>query len=93
MAAMTEAATRVSVGRRFAAHPSPPSPDSGERPAAGTKIHDRKETSMATMVDRIRTFLHNPQGQRLTRQAREQLNKPDNQQRLRKLAQRLRRRG
>ena len=93
MTAMREAATRVSVGRRFAAHPSPPSPDSGERPAAGTKIHDRKETTMATMVDRIRTFLHNPQGQRLTRQAREQLNKPDNQQRLRKLAQRLRRRG
>lgn len=93
MTAMREAATRVSVGRRFAAHPSPPSPGSGERPAAGTKIHDRKETSMATMVDRIRTFLHNPQGQRLTRQAREQLNKPDNQRRLRQLAQRLRRHG
>ncbi|MGN9776437.1 hypothetical protein ACTMS0_11785 [Micromonospora sp. H33] len=48
---------------------------------------------MATMVDRIRTFLQNPQGQRLTGQARDQLNKPDNQRRLRQLAQRLRRRG
>lgn len=93
MTAMREAATRVSVGRRFAAYPSPPPSDSGERTPAGTKIHDRKETSMATMVDRIRTFLHNPQGQRPTRQAREQLNKPDNQRRLRQLAQRLRRRG
>ncbi|WP_262286221.1 hypothetical protein [Micromonospora sp. MA102] len=48
---------------------------------------------MATMAERIRMFLHNPQGQRLTRQTREQLGKPDNQQRLRKFAERLRRRG
>jgi hypothetical protein len=47
---------------------------------------------MATIIERIRAFLRSPHGQRLTRQAREQLHKPDNQRRLRQLAQRLRQR-
>ena len=45
---------------------------------------------MATIIDRIRAFLRTPQGQRVARQACEQLNKPDNQRRLRELAQRFR---
>jgi hypothetical protein len=52
-----------------------------------------KGTTMTTITDRIRAFLRSPQGQRLARQARDQLSKPDNQRRLRQLAQRLRRRG
>jgi hypothetical protein len=48
---------------------------------------------MRPIIDRIRTFLRGPQGQRLIRQGREQLSKPDNQRRLRQLLQRLRRRG
>ena len=47
---------------------------------------------MATIIDRIRAFLRSPQGQRLPGQARDQLRKPDNQRRLRQLAQRLRQR-
>jgi hypothetical protein len=47
---------------------------------------------MATIIERIRAFLRSPQGQRLTRQARDQLRKPDNQRRLRQIAQRLRQR-
>jgi hypothetical protein len=40
------------------------------------------------IIDRI--FLRSPKGQRLTRQAREQLNKPENKRRLRDLTRRLR---
>jgi hypothetical protein len=47
---------------------------------------------MATIAERLRAFLRSPQGQRLTRQARDQLSKPENQRRLRQLAQRLRQR-
>jgi hypothetical protein len=47
---------------------------------------------MATIAERIRAFLRSPQGQRLARQARDQLSKPENQRRLRQLAQRLRQR-
>jgi hypothetical protein len=45
-----------------------------------------------TIINRIRAFLRSPKGQRLTRQAREQLDKPDNQRRLRDLIRRLRQR-
>ncbi|MCW2881566.1 MAG: hypothetical protein JWQ95_5666 [Sphaerisporangium sp.] len=44
------------------------------------------------IIDRIRAFLRSPKGQRLTQQAREQLNKPENKRRLRDLARRLRQR-
>jgi hypothetical protein len=47
---------------------------------------------MATIIERIRAFLRSPQGQQLTRQARDQLRKPDNQRRLRQLVQRMRQR-
>ncbi|HEX2773318.1 MAG TPA: hypothetical protein VHN18_12950 [Micromonosporaceae bacterium] len=47
---------------------------------------------MATIIERLRAFLRSSQGQRLSRQARDQLRKPDNQRRLRQLAQRLRQR-
>jgi hypothetical protein len=46
---------------------------------------------MATIVERIRAFLRGPQAQRLIRQARDQLSKPDNKRRLRQIVQRLRR--
>jgi hypothetical protein len=45
---------------------------------------------MATIIERIRAFLRGPQAQRLTRQARDQLRKPENQRRLRQIVQRLR---
>jgi hypothetical protein len=45
-----------------------------------------------TVIERLRAFLRSPQGQRLARQARDQLSKPENQRRLRQLAQRLRQR-
>ena len=48
---------------------------------------------MTVIVDRIRAFLRSPQGQRLARQAHDQLRKPDNQRRLRELVHRLRRNG
>ncbi|MEV1170354.1 hypothetical protein [Nonomuraea sp. NPDC049784] len=44
------------------------------------------------IIDRIRVYLHSPQGQRLAKQAREQFNKPDNRHRLRDLIRRLRNR-
>jgi hypothetical protein len=47
---------------------------------------------MATIIERIRAYLRGPQGQRLTRQARDQLRNPDNQRRLSQIAQRLRQR-
>jgi hypothetical protein len=48
---------------------------------------------MTTVLDRIRALLRSPQGQRLARQARDRLGRPDNQRRLRDLVHRLRRRG
>ncbi|WP_424532837.1 hypothetical protein ACOZ38_20935 [Sphaerisporangium viridialbum] len=45
-----------------------------------------------TIIDRIRSFLRSPKGQRLTQQAREQLNKPENKRRLNDLVRRLRHR-
>jgi hypothetical protein len=47
---------------------------------------------MATIIDRIRAFLRSRQGRRLARQARKRFNKPDNQRRLRRLAQQFRER-
>lgn len=44
------------------------------------------------IADRIRAFLSTPKGQRLTQQAREQLNKPENKRRLGDLIRRLRNR-
>jgi hypothetical protein len=38
---------------------------------------------VATIIDRIRAFLRSPQDQRLGRQARDHINKPDNRRRLR----------
>jgi hypothetical protein len=32
---------------------------------------------MPTLTDRVRTFLHSPQGRRLARQAQDKLSKPD----------------
>lgn len=44
---------------------------------------------MATLSQRLRTFLAGPQGQRLIDQGRRQLAKPENQARLRTLLTRL----
>ncbi|MEV6863636.1 hypothetical protein AB0M44_21845 [Streptosporangium subroseum] len=44
------------------------------------------------IIDRIRAYLHSPQGERLTKQARKQWNKPGNQHRLHDLIHRLRNR-
>jgi hypothetical protein len=44
------------------------------------------------ITDRIRAFLRTPKGRRLTQQAREQLNKPENKRRLNDLIRRLRNR-
>ena len=48
---------------------------------------------MATLVQRVRTFLQGPQGRRLVDQGRRQLAKPENQQRLRGLFARFQGRG
>ncbi|MET0422690.1 MAG: hypothetical protein ABW046_02370 [Actinoplanes sp.] len=40
---------------------------------------------MPTIVQRIQAFLRSPRGQRLIRQGQQQLAKPENQQRLRRL--------
>jgi len=44
---------------------------------------------MATLAQRVRTFLQSPQGRRLVDQGRHQLAKPENQRRLRGLFSRL----
>ncbi|MFI1993669.1 hypothetical protein [Actinoplanes sp. NPDC020271] len=44
---------------------------------------------MATLAQRVRTFLQSPQGRQLVDQGRRQLAKPENQRRLRGLFQRL----
>ncbi|GAA2854660.1 hypothetical protein Acy02nite_73860 [Actinoplanes cyaneus] len=44
---------------------------------------------MATLAQRVRTFLQSPRGQQLVDQGRRQLAKPENQRRLRGLFQRL----
>ncbi|HEX8627572.1 MAG TPA: hypothetical protein VF755_05315 [Catenuloplanes sp.] len=45
---------------------------------------------MATLGQRIRTFLASPQGKRLITQGQQQLSKPSNQQKLRSVLARLR---
>jgi hypothetical protein len=45
---------------------------------------------MATLAQRVRTFLQSPQGRRLVDQGRRQLAKPENQRRLRGMLTRLR---
>jgi hypothetical protein len=44
---------------------------------------------MPTIAQRISTFLSSPQGQRLIRQGRQQLAKPENRERLRRLLTKL----
>lgn len=44
---------------------------------------------MASLAQRIRTFLQSPQGQRVVEQGRRQLAKPENQRRLRGLFTKL----
>jgi len=45
---------------------------------------------MASLTQRLRTFLASPQGQRAIEQGRRQLAKPENQQKLRGLLARFR---
>jgi len=45
---------------------------------------------MATLQQRLRTFLNGPQGRRLITSAQQQLAKPENQRRLRQLISRFR---
>ena len=45
---------------------------------------------MPTLVQRLRTFLASPRGQRLIAEGQRQLAKPENQRRLRELVTRLR---
>jgi hypothetical protein len=45
---------------------------------------------MASLAQRLRTFLARPKGQRLINQGQRQLAKPENQQKLRSLLARLR---
>lgn len=47
---------------------------------------------MASLTQRLRTFLQSPQGRRLVDQGRRQMAKPENQQRLRSLFNRLQKR-
>jgi hypothetical protein len=49
----------------------------------------RGGSTMATFAQRVRAFLHSPQGRRLVDQGRRQLAKPENQRRLRGLFTRL----
>ena len=44
---------------------------------------------MATLMQRLQTFLRSPQGQKLVQQGQRQLAKPENQARLRKLATKI----
>lgn len=44
---------------------------------------------MANVTERIKQFLRSPAGQRLIEQARQELAKPHNRERLKALAQRL----
>jgi hypothetical protein len=48
---------------------------------------------MASLTERIRTFMNTPRGQRLAEQGRRQLAKPENQRRLRSLLARLQGKG
>jgi hypothetical protein len=45
---------------------------------------------MATVQQRLRTFLNSPQGRRLVAQGQQQLAKPENQRRLQQLIARFR---
>lgn len=42
------------------------------------------------LIDRAKKFLQSPQGQKVSRQAREQMAKPENQRKLRALADKMR---
>ncbi|WP_170323618.1 hypothetical protein [Cryptosporangium phraense] len=44
---------------------------------------------MASIMNRLRAFARSPQGQRLAARAQQELSKPSNQQKLRKLSSRL----
>jgi len=54
---------------------------------AGDRGHSRP---MPSLTERIQRFLHSPQGKRLVAEGRRQLAKPENQNRLRRLLDRLR---
>jgi hypothetical protein len=45
---------------------------------------------MATLVQKLRTFLSGPQGRRMIDQGRRQMAKPENQRKLRQFVDRLR---
>ncbi|HEY0002164.1 MAG TPA: hypothetical protein VGB74_17055 [Actinoplanes sp.] len=45
---------------------------------------------MTSLTQRVRSFLGSPKGKRLVAEGRRQLAKPENQQRLRQLLQKLR---
>ncbi len=47
---------------------------------------------MASLVQRIKSFIQSPRGQRLVEQGRRELAKPSNQQKLRRLVARFTRR-
>jgi hypothetical protein len=44
---------------------------------------------MATLMQRLQMFLRSPQGQRIVQQGQRQLAKPENQERLRRLATKI----
>ncbi|AGZ40160.1 hypothetical protein [Actinoplanes friuliensis] len=44
---------------------------------------------MATLMQRLQMFLRSPQGQRIVQKGQQQLAKPENQARLRKIATRI----
>ena len=48
---------------------------------------------MPSMADRIKAFARSPQGRKLSDQAQRQLQKPENQRKLRQLAAKLQGRG
>jgi hypothetical protein len=45
---------------------------------------------MPSLTQRLRTFLASPQGQKMVERGRQELAKPENQQKLRRLVTRLR---
>ncbi|SHM43385.1 hypothetical protein [Cryptosporangium aurantiacum] len=45
---------------------------------------------MASIINKLKSFARTPQGQKLMNQAQRELSKPGNQQKLRKLTDRLR---
>ncbi|GAA2465553.1 hypothetical protein GCM10010435_38510 [Winogradskya consettensis] len=47
---------------------------------------------MATLMQRLQTFLRSPKGQKLVQQGRQQLAKPENQARIRQIMTKARKR-